>query len=183
MRDERTAISILDADLLPERDVDTCSIFHLVRSLEVRSIFGDCAEETGQALELFRSKVICTPKLAAVSLQRKCEEHTKSTDIHNAGTDADEEHTVFLVLRAVLGHDDIQSSFECRVQSGHLDIVRVDKLEIGVTTGKGDDLLLVALQDQREEEVVKMNVSDDVGLIQVCKNPLQLLNLVGSACR
>lgn len=46
-----------------------------------------------------------------------------------------------------------------------------------MTTGDGDDLLRLALQDQRHEQVEEMDVAGDIGLEELVGNVVQLLGL------
>jgi hypothetical protein len=41
-----------------------------------------------------------------------------------------------------------------------------DEIEVGMTTGNGDDLLNLALQDQGDEEVEQVDIADNVRLGQ-----------------
>ena len=49
-----------------------------------------------------------------------------------------------------------------------------------MTAGKGDDLLDLALQHQRNEQVEQMDVSDDTGLEQLRRYGFQFLNFLAS---
>jgi hypothetical protein len=165
MRNECTTVSFLNANSLPERNINTSSLFYWGKSLEVWSIFRHRLHEAFQALELFWRKVIYQSVLANVSIRTMFDRRTESTDIHDARTNAHEKNTILLILRTVLGHDDVQGGLESRVQSRHLDVIVVDELKIGVTAGEGDDFLHTPFQDQGEEEVVEVDVANDVGLV------------------
>ena len=75
-----------------------------------------------------------------------------------------EEYTVFLVLRAELGHNDVHGRLGGGIQSTYLNLEIVDEVEVGMTAGNGDDLLDLALHDKRDKEIEEMNVADDIGL-------------------
>ena len=49
-----------------------------------------------------------------------------------------------------------------------------------MTAGKGDDLLDLSLQNQRNEQVEQMDVSDDTGLEQLRRYGFQFLNFLAS---
>jgi len=84
--------------------------------------------------------------------------------LYRSRADTHEEHTVFLVLRVELGHNDVHGRLGGRIQSTYLNLEIVDQVEIGMTAGNGDDLLDLALHDKREEEVEEVDVADDIGL-------------------
>lgn len=103
----------------------------------------------------------------------------KVAHLYYSGADTHEEHTVFLVLRVELGHNDVHGRLGGRVQSTCLNLEIVDQVEVGVAAGNGDDLFDLALHDKREEEVEEVDVADDIGLEQLRRDILQLLDLVG----
>lgn len=84
--------------------------------------------------------------------------------LYRSWADTHEEHTVFLVLRVELGHNDVHDRLGGRVQSTCLNLEIVDQVEVGVAAGNGDDLLDLALHNKREEEVEEVDVADDIGL-------------------
>lgn len=73
----------------------------------------------------------------------------KVTHFHHSRADTHEEHTVFLVLRVELGHNDVHGRLGSRVQSTCLNLKVVDKVEVGMTAGNGDNLFDLALHDKR----------------------------------
>ena len=83
---------------------------------------------------------------------------------NDAGTQAHEEYTVFLVLGAKFGCDYIERAFVDAVRWGDSQIRVADELKVAVARGHGDDLFGAALEDQGREEVVQMDVSNDVDL-------------------
>lgn len=99
--------------------------------------------------------------------------------LHHARADAEEKDTLLLVLHVVLGHNDVQSRLGCSIQTTDVNPNLVGHVDVGQTCGNGDDLLDLALEDKRKEEVEEVDVTDDVGLEQVCDNTLELLRLVG----
>jgi hypothetical protein len=88
----------------------------------------------------------------------------KVAHLYHSRANAHEEHTVFLILRVELGHNDVHGRLGGRVQSICLNLEIVDQVEVGVTAGNSDDLLELALHDKREEEVEEVDVADDIGL-------------------
>ena len=88
----------------------------------------------------------------------------KFAHVHHSGAHTKDEHTVFLVLCAELGHNDVQGRLGGSVQSRTLNVQIVDEVKVGMTTGKGDDLLSLTLQYKRHEEVEEVDVADDIGL-------------------
>ena len=63
-----------------------------------------------------------------------------------------------------LGHNDVHGRLGGRVQSICLNLEIIDQVEVGVAAGNSDDLLDLALQDKREEEVEEVDVADNIGL-------------------
>ena len=88
----------------------------------------------------------------------------KLAHLYHSRADTHEEHTVFLVLRVEFGHNDVHGRLRGRIQSTCLYLKIVDKVEVGMTAGNGDDLLDLALHDKREEEVEEVDVADGIGL-------------------
>ena len=99
--------------------------------------------------------------------------------LHRSWADAKEEHTVFLVLCAELGHNDVQGRLRGSVYSSWLNLVIVDPLKIAMTAGNGDNFLNLALHNKRVEEFEEMNVAGDIGFKLFRCNIVQLLVLVG----
>ena len=88
----------------------------------------------------------------------------KVAHLYHSRADTHEEHTVFLVLRVELGHNNVHGRLGGRIQSTYLNLEIIDQVEVGMTAGNGDDLLNLALHDKREEEVEEVDVADDIGL-------------------
>ena len=97
--------------------------------------------------------------------------------IHHSRAYAEDEHTVFLVLCAELGHNDVQGRLGGRVYGRILNVKIVDEVKIGMTTGDGDDLLGLALQYKRHEKVEQVDVTGDIGLEHFVYNVVKLLRL------
>ena len=98
--------------------------------------------------------------------------------LHDSRAETEEEHAVFLVLRVELGYDDVHGRFRGGIQSTRLHLEIVDEVEVGVTAGDGDDLLDLALHDEREEEVEEVDVADGIGLEELRRDFVQLLDLI-----
>ena len=88
----------------------------------------------------------------------------KVAHFHHSRAQAEDEHTVFLVLCAELGHDDVHGRLGGGVQGRILDVEIVDEFKVGMTTGDGDDLLGLAFQYKRHEKVEEVDVAGDIGL-------------------
>ena len=88
----------------------------------------------------------------------------KVAHLYHSRADTHEEHTVFLVLRVELSHNDVHGRLRGRVESICLNLEIIDQVEVGVAAGNSDDLLDLALQDKREEEVEEVDVADNIGL-------------------
>ena len=73
--------------------------------------------------------------------------------LHRSWADAHEEHTVVLVLYVELGHNDVQGGLGGTVQSTDLNLDIVGQINVAMTAGNGDNLLDLALEDKRHEEV------------------------------
>jgi hypothetical protein len=87
-----------------------------------------------------------------------------ATHLHQTRADTHEEHTVFLVLRVELGHNNVHGRLGGSVQSTDINLAIVGQVEVGKSGGNGNDLLGLTLQDKRVEEVEEVDVSDDIGL-------------------
>ena len=98
------------------------------------------------------------------NLEDKLRAIHKVAHLYHSRADTHEEHTVFLVLRVELGHNDVHGRLGGRVQSICLNLEIIDQVEVGVAAGNSDDLLDLALQDKREEEVEEVDVADNIGL-------------------
>ena len=71
----------------------------------------------------------------------------KVAHFYRPRTDTHEEHTVFLVLCIEFGDNDVHGSLGGSIQGTILDLEVVDEIEVGMTTGDGNDLLDLALHD------------------------------------
>lgn len=70
------------------------------------------------------------------------------TGFNHSWAEAHEEHTVLLVLRIELGHNDVERRL-CRcVYSARLGFEVVDQVEIGVAAREGDDFLDLSFQNE-----------------------------------
>lgn len=85
-------------------------------------------------------------------------------DFNRSWADTEEEYTVFLILRAKLGHDDVQSRLRGTVQRTYLNVVVIDEVNVAMTARNSDDLLGLPLHDEGYEEVEEVNVAYDIGL-------------------
>ena len=88
----------------------------------------------------------------------------KVAHLYRSRADTHEEHTVFLILRVELSHNDVHGRLGGRIQSTYLNLVIVDQVKVSMTAGNSDDLLGLALHDEREEVVEEVDVADDIGL-------------------
>ena len=117
MRDECTGIPSLDAGPLPERPDSLDGSFYGDWTLEVRRIGLSPAHKFYQPLGLFWSHCGYTlVKCPDVSISRTevCTV-AKAAHVHHSRAHAEDEHTVFLVLCAELGHNDVQGRLGGRV--------------------------------------------------------------------
>jgi hypothetical protein len=73
--------------------------------------------------------------------------------LHNTRADTYKQHAILLILHAKLGNDDIHSCLGRRVQRADIDLDIVGQVKVGQARGDGDDLLGLALEDLRDEEV------------------------------
>jgi hypothetical protein len=138
-------------------------------ALEVRRIGYQLARESHQALHLFRSRcghtLIKRPDVAILkTLQEGIRTVRIATHLHQTRADTHEEHTVFLVLRVELGHNNVHGRLGGSVQSTDINLAIVGQVEVGKSGGYGNDLLGLTLQDKRVEEVEEVDVADDIGL-------------------
>lgn len=117
MRDECTGIPSLDAGPLPERPDSLDGSFYGDWTLEVRRIGLSPAHEFHQPLGLFWSHCGYTlEKCPDISISRT-EVYTvaKVAHFHHSRAHAEDEHPVFLILCAELGHNDVQGRLGGRV--------------------------------------------------------------------
>ena len=84
--------------------------------------------------------------------------------LHQTRADTQEEHTIFLVLRIKLGHDNVHGRLRGSVQGTNIDLALIGQVEVGQTGGNSNDLLDLALQDKREEDVEEVDIADNVSL-------------------
>lgn len=89
------------------------------------------------------------------------------TDFDRSRADTKEEHTVFLVLCAELGHNNVQGRFGRTIQRAYLNVVVVDEINITMTAGNSDDLLDLALHNKGKKQVEEVDISHDIGFEQL----------------
>lgn len=99
--------------------------------------------------------------------------------IHNTRTHAENQHAVFLVLRAELGHDDVQSRLRRRVQRTVFDAHVVDEAEIDVATGNRNHLFHTAFSHERHEEIEQVEIAGYVCLEELAQRVVDFGWLVG----
>lgn len=100
------------------------------------------------------------------------------SDVHKSRRHRQEQDTVRFVLRAELGYDHVERGLAGRVQRAGRQVVLVGEVRVRQAGRDGDDLLGVALEDEREEEVEEVDVADDVGFEQVAKCLCELFRLL-----
>lgn len=86
------------------------------------------------------------------------------SSIDNSRANAQEEHTVLSELGTVFGHDDVECALVDDVSGNSVEIVFGDQVRVGVARGDGNDLFLLALENERDKQVEQMDGSDNVGL-------------------
>ena len=130
----------------------------------MRGIGCELAHECHQALDLFGggcgSALVTYPNVSI--LETGIRTIVIIAHLYRSRADTHEEHTVFLVLRVELGHNNVQGRLGGRIQSICLNLEIVDEVEVSLTAGNGDDLLDLALHDKREEKVEEVDVADDI---------------------
>ena len=117
LRDECTGIPGLNAGPLPKRPDSLDGSFYGDWTLEVRRIGLNPAHEFHQPLGLFGSHCGYTSVNCPDISISETEVYTvaKVAHFHHSRAHAEDEHTVFLVLCAELGHNDVQSRLGGRV--------------------------------------------------------------------
>ena len=103
--------------------------------------------------------------------------------IHHPRTDADEKHAILLILRAELGRHHIHRRLGHGVQRANLDIETIRPIQIRRAAGDVDGFLDLALEEEREEEVVEMDVANGVDFEELQGDLLHLLGLLASVRR
>lgn len=104
----------------------------------------------------------------------------KLAHIYHARTYTQEKDTVLFVLRGELGGDHIQRCLGDSVEGRQVQFHAPHYIEIRQTARNSYDLLVFSFQDLWHEEVVKMNVTDDVGLVELHVLLLELLGVLSS---
>ena len=82
--------------------------------------------------------------------------------INHSRANTHEKHPIFGILGAELGHDSIGSGFSDSVRSTHVELVVSDQFNVCHSSGDGDNLLLLALEDEWKEQVEEMNSPNNV---------------------
>lgn len=101
--------------------------------------------------------------------------------IHHSWADGQEKNAVLLVLRIELGRDHVQAGLGNSVERSSRELEAVDRIRICQATRDGDDLLDLALEDERDELVVQVDVANHVGLVQLGQLQLDALGVIGSS--
>lgn len=104
----------------------------------------------------------------------------EASRVHHSRGEGQEEDAVLLVLGAVLGDDQVEGRLAGGVQRPGLDVKIVREGGVRIAGGEEDDLLGLALEDEREEQVGEVDVGDDVDLGQLPEDLGDLLGPVGT---
>ena len=112
MRDKRTTEPTLNTGLLPGRSHMSDGFFRSDWALEMRRIGNELAHKSRQALDLFRSGCGCIyqskrPDIAILERQERIHTIRVVAHVHQTRAHTQEKHTIFLVLRVELGHDNV----------------------------------------------------------------------------
>ena len=95
--------------------------------------------------------------------------------IYHSGADAHEEDAFLLILSAELGGHDVHGAFGHGVQWTRFNVPLIYPLDISHAGGKVDDLLDLALFDERNEGLVEVNVAHAVDLKELHRDFFHLL--------
>lgn len=136
MRDKRTTKRTLNAGLLPGRPDMSDGFFRNDWALEMWRIGYKLAHESCQALDLFRSGcgyiLIKRPDVAILKVGGRGIHTIRVTAyLHQTRADTHEEHTVFLVLRVELGHNDIHGCLGGSVQRTNINLTIIGQVSLG----------------------------------------------------
>lgn len=101
--------------------------------------------------------------------------------IHHSGADGQEENAVLLVLCVELGRDHVQAGLGNCVEGSSRQLEAVDRVWVCQAARNGNDLLDLALEDERDELVVQVDVANHVGLVQFGQLQLDSLGVIGSS--
>jgi hypothetical protein len=104
-------------------------------------------------------------------------------NIHHSGRKTQEKNTVLLVLTAVLGRYHVHGRLGCRVQRSRRQIILVRPLHVSEAAGQDNDLLGVAFEDERQEEIEKVNIGNDIDMEQLFQGVLKLLGAITPSFR
>lgn len=91
------------------------------------------------------------------------------SSIHHSRADAHEKHPLPRILGTKLGHDHVGGCLAHRVRPTHVHLVFRNQVRVGEPRRDGDDLLLLAFENEWREQVEQVNGPDDVGLAD-CKD-------------
>lgn len=133
MRDKRTTKPTLNAGLLPGRPDMSDGFFRSNWALEMWRIGYKPAHESRQALDLLRSGcgyiLIKHPDVAILKVGGRGIHTIRVTAyLHQTRADTHEEHTVFLVLRVELGHNDIHGCLGGSVQRTNINLTIIGQV-------------------------------------------------------
>lgn len=84
--------------------------------------------------------------------------------VDEAGTNAEEENTILLILCVELGRDDVHGRLTQGVDRQRGVLVVIDPVDVSDAARDYHDLLDRPVEDLGHEEVVQVDVSDHVGL-------------------
>lgn len=82
--------------------------------------------------------------------------------VNHARRQRQEQNAILLVLRAELGNGHVQRRLADRVQRSDLNVESVDHVRVGVAAAERNDLLCLALEDEREEDAEEVDLADHV---------------------
>lgn len=90
------------------------------------------------------------------------------SSVHHSWANAHEKHPVLRILGTKLGHDHVRGGLAHRVRATHVHLVFRNQVGVGEPRRDGNDLFLLAFENEWREQVEQMNGPDNVGLAN-CK--------------
>lgn len=92
--------------------------------------------------------------------------------IYKPRADPHEKQSIFFVLGAEFGCDDVHRGLRHRVQRASLYLEIIDPINVCTTTGYVDDLLDLAFEKKRDEQAVEVNITNDIDIDQLLNSCL-----------
>lgn len=169
MRNETASVAVGDAGLLVDGDDVLDGRFWRGCSGEVgcghrREFSEESGGLVGDFCKYCFRQFVSNPVVRILKRRRRSVYLTflKVARVHHPRADGDEENPILLIFGAVLGHDRVDGRLRDGVRSALVKAYLRRHLDVAHAGRDGDDLLHLALEDERQEHVEQVDVADDV---------------------